>query len=134
MNQHAFTERENLTLLRDKVASAIDAASEVFESQSILQPALDWLEEVENQLDEHENVLSSEDNDEPLSEEEVEELAIWAEMFSECLSEGRGIEEECIYEDIHESLRSALEHLIAHQLKPVRKTGLALYYASIRAA
>lgn len=134
MNQPNFNERARLAALRDEVASTIETVQEVFDSQSILQPALDWLEELKNQLDEHENGLRSEDVDDPLAEDEVEELVIWAETFSDLLNEGNGIEDECISDDLPESFTSTLEHLIAHQLKPVLKASWALYYASIRAA
>ena len=134
IDQQYDSERERLDSLREEVAAKIEAAEDVFGAQSLFQPALEWFEELTNQLDEHEDVLRSEIGDESLEQEEVEELVLWAEGFSDCLNEGDSMEEECITDELPETVSAALQHLIAHQLEPVRKASWTLYHASIRAA
>ena len=134
IDQQYNSERERLESLRGEVAENIEAAEKVFGAQSLLQPALEWFEELTNQIVEHEDLLRSEIGDESLKEEEVEELVFWAEGFSDSVNEGDDMEDECIPEELPESVAAALQHLIAHHLEPVRKASWALYHASIRAA
>jgi len=134
LDQQHDGERERLDTLREEVAAKIEAAEEAFGVQSLLQPVLEWLEEIAGQLEEHEEILRSEAGDEPIEHEEVEELILWAEGFSDCLNEGGDMEEECITDEIPENISAALVHLITHHLEPVRRAGWALYHASIGAA
>jgi len=133
-DEHKPSERERLDELRESVAVAVEAAEFALESQTLLEPALDWLEDLKAQLQEHEDLLLSDEGDEPLETEETEELCIWAESFSDCLNDGDDIEDECIPDDLPAEVTSALSQLLAHFLNPVRQSGWKLYHVSIRAA
>ena len=129
-----LSERERLEELRGSVSNAVEAAEVALESQALLQRALDWLEEVKAQLEEHEDLLQNDESDEPLSNEEVENILMWAEDFSTCVNEGDDVEDDCAPDGLTDEAISAHNHLLANSLDPVRKTGWELYHASIRAA
>lgn len=130
--EQSTSERERLDALREEVTYELLTATDTFDDQSILQPLLDWLADVQNQLEEHQEILRSDNEDDPIDEEDVEDLVIWAESFSSLLNDAGGAVEDSCDVDMHEEAYSVLVHLMSHVLKPVLKAGWALHSASIR--
>lgn len=127
-------ERERLNELREEVANCILAAEIAFGSEATFVPAIEWLEELTNQLSELEDLLDSENGDELLENEESEELRLWAEGFSNCINDGEDIEEECCDEVQPQTAADALVRLLSGHITPIRDACWALYNASIGAA
>lgn len=132
-NNIHLSEREALESLRGSITSEIEVAEELLDSWALLGPTIEWLEELKNKIKEHEEILMSEDGGEPLEPEELEELLIWAESFSDTLNEGADIEENCIHPNTSKEIISALEKLISLVTQPIQKAGWNLYNSSIRA-
>lgn len=132
-NINRINERGKLEALRGNIFSEIELIEKIFDSLPPLQPALDWLEDIKNQLQEHESILASEEGDEPLDLEDVEELKIWSENFSDCLSEGEDIGFECVIGEDSDQDSFTLNELINRLTKSIQETGRSLYNASIRA-
>ena len=129
------SERETLTSHLDQLQASVEAAESAFDSEEVLRPAMDWLEDLNGKLEECEELLRSDEVDAPLDSEEIEHLNLWAIEFSDTINEGDEIEDECTdREEPPNAVASALHRLIANSLEPVRKESWLLHSAAIRAA
>lgn len=137
MSEHLYeSDRRKVARARETLTAEIEAASEAFDSLSLLEPVTTWLDEFDSQLEELENALEDDDcdDDAPFSEEEVEALKSWAEMFEEHVREGDDMQEECALGEDSEEVTSVINRFVNIFLQPVRTTSWELYHAAIGAA
>jgi len=131
------SERAKLTSNLQQLRVSIVIAESAFNTQLLLKPATDWLEDLSIILDDCEDGLQSKEENKPFDSEEHEKLVLWAGLFYDALNDGKEIEEDCIaqeQEELAEVVAAALRQLIAHNLEQVRIECWGLYQAAIGAA